>query len=67
MGDSKTKNETETKRNERKQAETERNETRHNRNETKPSKSSVTKKTKQTFTKRFFLHETTVHKMQMAD
>jgi hypothetical protein len=35
-GDCKTRNETETKRN-----ETKRNETRHNRNETKPKKSSI--------------------------
>jgi hypothetical protein len=35
------------------------------RNETK--KSSINKKTKQTLTKRFFLHETTIHKMPVAD
>jgi hypothetical protein len=35
MGDCKTRNKTETKRNEAKQAETKRNETRHDRNETK--------------------------------
>jgi hypothetical protein len=47
-------------------AETKRSETRHNRNETKPNKSSINKKTKQTLTKRFFLHETTIHKMPVA-
>ena len=35
MGDCKTRNKTETKRNEAKQAETKRNEMRHDRNETK--------------------------------
>ena len=34
----------------------------------KPNKSSINiKKTKQTLTKRFFLHETTIHKMSVAD
>jgi hypothetical protein len=71
-GDCKTRNETETKRN-----ETSRNETKLGTTETKQDKaeakrneskkSSINKKTKQTLTKRFFLHETTIHKMPVAD
>ena len=58
------RNETQQKRNKIKQ---ERNETRHDRNEMKPKKSSINfKKTKQTLTKRF-LHETTIHKIPVAD
>ena len=58
---------------ETKQAEEKRNETRRDTTKTKQDKaetkkkSSINKKTKQTLTKRFFLHETTIHKMPAAD
>ena len=42
-------------------------ETKQDKAETKPKKSSINKKNKQTLTKRFFLHETTIHKMPVAD
>jgi len=52
---------TETKQN---KAETKRDTTETKRNK---NKSSINKKTKQTLTKRFFLHETTIQKMPVAD
>ena len=45
--------------------ETKRNERQQKRNETKKNL-SINKKNKQTLTKRFFLHETTIHKMAVA-
>ena len=51
----------------RNETQQKRNETRHNRNKTKPKKSSINEKMKQTLTKQFFLHETTIHKMPVAD
>ena len=56
QGDCKRRNET--KRNETQQK---RNKIKQKRNETKPKKSSINKK------KRFFLHETTIHQMPVAD
>ena len=46
------------------------NETKRDTTETKRNnnnKSSMNKKTKQTLTKRFFLYETTIHKMSVMD
>ena len=59
------KQETKQKRNETNQAETKRNETQQKRNET--NKIIKKNKNKQTLTKRFLLHETTIHKMPVTD
>ena len=75
QGDCKPRNETETKRNETKETQQKRNKIKEKRNEAKQDttetkrnkKNHMNKKTKQTLTKRFFLHETTIHKMSVAD
>jgi hypothetical protein len=42
-------------------------ETKQDKAETKKIINKLKKKTKQTLTKRFFLHETTIHKMPVVD